>query len=247
MYRITDAIYRLHYPIVFKGALVLKHIVTSYGVTDTFRGTKDIDCDWVNGSVSMDTLEFMVVNAVNSLEIPTLRVQRVRNADEVKNISASFLILNGDCKLFSIDISLKNNTFYTQYKTYNGLTFNGASVQKIIVDKMSAISSDKIKRRTKDVYDLYLITFLPNIIIKDIIFVGNKSGRILSDFAWFLSNKEDIRYDYSKMSGVYNKPDFDIMYNRVRDFCTPFITRRDDKNLNAIWQPEGCVWFPYLG
>lgn len=60
-----------------------------------------IDCDWVNGSVSMDTLEFMVVNAVNSLEIPTLRVQRVRNADEVKNISASFLILNGDCKLFS--------------------------------------------------------------------------------------------------------------------------------------------------
>ena len=33
----------------------------------------------------------------------------------------------------------------------------------------------------------------------------------------------DIRHAYEKMTGVVNKPSFDLVYNRVHHFVEPFV------------------------
>lgn len=90
--------------------------------------------------------------------------------------------------------------------------------------------------------DLYNISFEQGIEISK---VSKELGVTTLDFSFLLNNKDKIEIFYKLK--YKNSDDFNTIYSHVRDFCTPFITRRADKNLNAIWQPEGCVWFPYFG
>ena len=58
------------------------------------------------------------------------------------------------------------------------------------------------------------------------------------NFAMFKSEKADIEKAYSKMKGIINKPDFDILYGRLQKFLIPFFN--PEEKIPAIW--EGIEW-----
>lgn len=134
------------------------------------------------------------------------------------------------------------NESITLYKTDDGYQFYGSSKEKIYMDKVSALASKKIFRRCKDLYDLYLLSMLDGYNLSDIVNVFNNSGRTLGDFEDFINSIEKLEYAYNQMRAITNKPEFNQVYGRVRDFCLPFITNRYKIYTNAIWQPKGGVW-----
>ena len=241
MYKVIESISILKYPIVFKGALVLNHLMETKGIIETQRGTKDIDADWVGGRISMEELLSIIKEAIFYIEIDGLEVRLIREATERR--SSGFEVLLNDQNLFSFDISLRENEFTTEYTTKNGIVFIGASKEKIFVDKISAISGRVLFRRIKDIYDLYLLSMLDGYYIREINYVLEHSGRELSGFNEFINDIDEIKNAYLKMRGIINPPEFDIMYGRVRDFSSPYITNGYTSG-NGLWNVKAGLWIP---
>lgn len=240
MNRVMEYMASKGYPLVFKGAMLLKNIVGFIGVPDS-RMTKDIDADWVVPNVTNEGLFALVTDAVSSLENPTLYVEQHRLFSE--GVGAGFKVFRRkagvkDMLYFSMDIGMKRNDFAKQYISINGVTFWGSSIEKIISDKVSAVSSVKIARRTKDIYDIYLIgKYLEGFNLYDIRRVIQLKDKPLDDFNSFLTNKEGragMRHAYDALRDVSNKPSFDTIWEACYRFCLPFITG-DYQKCNGVW------------
>ena len=68
----------------------------------------------------------------------------------------------------------------------------------MIADKLSAISTDKVFRRVKDVVDLYYISKAFDFNKADVMQTLKNSGRTLDTFHGFLHRTEDLRHAYKK-------------------------------------------------
>jgi len=116
----------------------------------------------------------------------------------------------------------------------NGVSIEGASLTKMLSDKLYAISGEGIFRRTKDLLDIYIMSYISEYRAKDVIEIWNHTERIPGDFSVFKNEKGRIRDAYIKMKGIENKPDFDEMYERVSCFILPFCEIEDIADV--IWQ-----------
>ena len=89
-----------------------------------------------------------------------LEVYAVREFGEKR--SAGFRIGNekGE-KVASIDLSIRNNGYTQHYYSYvGGIQITGASLGKMMADKLYAISEDKVLRRIKDILDIYVMSYI---------------------------------------------------------------------------------------
>lgn len=120
MYNLIERMSILGYPVVFKGSLVLRTLTE--GKYNISRLIKDIDVDWQDKSITNDVLFDLIKQAVYSLGVKDLRVEQTRLFAE--GVSAKFAIyLQASEKLlFTMDISVEENSFYTSYTTLNGYT-----------------------------------------------------------------------------------------------------------------------------
>ena len=76
-----------------------------------------------------------------------------------ENKSAGFLIVSetGE-KITSIDLSVRKNEFVHPYFSYmNNVSLSGASLNKMLSDKIYVVSANGIFRRIKDLVDIYVI------------------------------------------------------------------------------------------
>ena len=127
-------------PIVFKRAMVLNLAIKNNNPSKVERATRDIDGDWVGELPTMKEIEKALQNAVNKVD-SSLNIQVVRVFGERK--SAGFKISNerGE-KIASIDMNIRQNRFCKSYISYvNGVAIKGASLSKMLSDKIYAISS----------------------------------------------------------------------------------------------------------
>lgn len=185
------------------------------------RATRDIDGDWVGELPTMKEIEKALQNAVNKVD-SSLNVQVVRVFGERK--SAGFKISNerGE-KIASIDLSIRQNRFCKSYISYvNGVVIKGASLSKMLSDKIYAISSGNVCRRTKDVLDIYVMSFIMKIDADELHRIWKESGRVLGDFKEYKIRFSELEEAYGKMKGIKNKPDFIEVYNRVSDIVHMF-------------------------
>lgn len=240
MYEVIEIMAKMKLPVVFKGAMVLRHVMSVSGLVDTYRLTRDIDMDWIDRGASIEELTSMIRAAVNELGIKGLSVICRRMPTEGK--SAGFVVNYQGRKLFSFDISLRPNPFYVDYVTNKGVIFTGASIEKMYADKVNTISSKIVFRRIKDIYDLYLLSFLTGYTISNIVEIHQYQDKEIQKFDEFNNRVEDLKHAYGKLDYVANKPEFEIVYSRVRDFCLPFITC-SYKKCNGIWSPKEGLWY----
>lgn len=159
MVRFIEELSELNAPIVFKGAIVLKTALKDSQIA-TQRGTRDVDGDWVMSEPTMEVLLNTVSTALSKVgDEYSVVVTREYGA----NKSAGFSVQNIETleQLFTFDLSVKKNPFYsTYYSTVNGIAFRGATPAKMVADKLHGISTRTVFRRCKDIVDLYLLSSL---------------------------------------------------------------------------------------
>lgn len=223
LYRVMEELVNASVPIVFKGAMVLNLAIRDNNPSKVERATRDIDGDWVGELPTMEEIERALQNAVKKVD-SSLNVQIIRMFGERK--SAGFKINNerGE-KIASIDLSIRQNRFCKPYISYvNRVVIKGASLSKMLSDKIYVISSGNVCRRTKDILDIYVMSFIMEIDTDELHQIWNESGRVLGDFKEYKTRISELKKAYDKMKGIKNKPDFIEVYNRVSDIVHRFET-----------------------
>lgn len=216
LYRVMEELSNAGVPIVFKGAMVLNLAIRNNNPSKVERTTKDIDGDWVGEFPTMEEMKISLRNAVKRVD-PSLDIQPKRIFGERK--SAGFRIMNeiGE-KIASIDLSVRQNRFCRPYISYvNGISITGASLSKMLSDKIYAISGDSVCRRMKDVLDIYVLSFITEIDTDELCQIWGETGRKLGDFKVYKTQIAELGEAYNKMKGIKNKPDFIEVYSRVND------------------------------
>lgn len=218
MYKVMKAIFDSGIPISFKGSMVLKACLLEAGYTEDTRHTVDIDANWnFDTPPSAEQMTGSLQRALDSSDID-LDVTVYRMYSEKR--SAGFKLrerVTGEI-LFSMDIDVNRPVSPTKIYEVEGLRFRGVSPSQMIADKLSAISTDKIFRRIKDVVDLYYISRIFEFNKADIMQTLKNSGRTLDTFQGFLNRTEDLQHSYEKFrfAGGVNKPPFDEVYRSVK-------------------------------
>ena len=216
LYRVMEEMADAGVPVVFKGAMVLNLVIRDNNPSKVERATRDIDGDWIGELPTMEKMETALRNAVkkvdSSMDVRTSRVFGERK-------SAGFRIVNekGE-KVAGVDLSVRQNRFSRPYIFYvNGVSINGASVLKMLSDKVYAISGEQVCRRMKDILDIYVLSFITEIDAGGMYRIWEETGRKPGDFEVFRSKSAELQEAYDKMKGVKNKPDFIDVYTRVND------------------------------
>ena len=214
-------------PIVFKGAMTLKLALAKQKSFPISRDTKDLDGDWMLTRVTMDQMEDFLSNAIHNID-PSLSVIPFRAFD--KNKSAGFRIVNRMNQIiFKIDLGIRPAQSVEKFDLfYKGkyISIHGASINKMLADKICAISSPKVFRRSKDLVDAYILSHTARFNFLDVFRLAYTNGKKLEDFHAFRTNKEDIEHAYEKLHGVKNKPAFSALYERLETFLAPFIEKK---------------------
>ena len=102
--------------------------------------------------------------------------------------------------------------------TVDDFSFLGVEAIDIIADKYFSISSDTIRRRTKDLLDFYVLQDAVKIDKSELLTNLKSRGRKLGTFSVFNSAKEDLRVGYVNLKNVSNKPDFEDVYLYIEKF-----------------------------
>lgn len=220
MYEVMKAIYESGIPISFKGSMVLKACLLEAGYSDETRHTVDIDANW-NSEIqpSGEQMEESIQNAIQQSGID-LDVNIYRMYGEGRSAGFELTESNTGEVIFTMDVDVNRPKVPTQIYEVDGIRFCGVSPSQMIADKVSAISTDKVFRRIKDVVDLYYISNVFEFDADEVLQTMKNSGRTLDSFHGFIHRTEDLKHSYEKFrfSGEVNKPLFEDVYRSVKAY-----------------------------
>ncbi len=227
MYQVMKAIYESGIPIDFKGSMVLKACLLEAGYNEEIRHTVDIDANWYSDNYpTVEQMTASLQKALDRNEIQ-LKVSLYRMYGEKR--SAGFELLDSSTgeMLFSMDIDVNRPAASTRIYEIDDFHFRGVSPSQMIADKISAISTDKIFYRVKDIIDLYYLSKAFELKYAEITEILGKSDRVLGTFDGFLNRQDDLKHAYDKfrLTGDVNKPQFREVYSDVRDYIKDFFPK----------------------
>lgn len=229
--QVMHRLWELDAPVVFKGATVLRVALGNCDIGMRV-GTKDLDMDWVGHTPTMVELENLMDNALKCIDAICVPVRTL-----APHRAAGFRVFRNRQVLFDIDINVTVNPFVCVYATPAGVRFNGASLKKMLADKLSTVSSRLVFRRCKDMYDLYLLSHLRGFKTLEIKEILTNQGVALEGFVEFQLRLAELLHAYEKLRGIEDKPSFDVVYNRVFTFVRPFISNTETA---LVW--TGSEW-----
>ena len=233
MYEVMKAIYDSSIPISFKGSMVLKACLLEAGYSEETRHTVDIDANWnTDTPPSAEQMTESLQKALQNSGID-LNVNLYRMYGEGR--SAGFELtdsVTGEI-YFTMDIDVNRPIPPTKIYEVEGLRFRGAAPSQMIADKLSAISTEKIFRRIKDVVDLYYLSKAFSFDHADVQRALKNSGRTLGNFSDFLYDTDALRHAYEKFrfEGDVRKPPFYEVYESVKAYIKDEIPNRKPKDL----------------
>lgn len=220
LYQIIYNLQKLNAPIVIKGGLALKAALNK-NHADIDRKTIDIDADWLQKPPDMNKMQKYLNKAAKMIN-PSYSACITRNFTD--NQSAGLRILDEyNQPIIKADIDV-NKTPNIEIYRMHGITFRGSAIEEMLADKITAVSTRNIFRRTKDILDIYAID-------KYIAYDKNKlikclSKRNIGSFTEFTSNKDMIEHAYNKLRGIENKPEFNTVYQHVIQLCKNVTTEK---------------------
>ena len=176
LYKIIHEISRENAPIVFKGGLALKDLLNQLNTNNIIeRRTIDIDANWTDEE-NLDKITKIFSNAVKRVD-STCKIEVSRLPGDKS--SMGFKILDSENSILSkIDLDIKNNPFYVICK-FEDVDIKYSSLEKMLADKLSALSGSHVFRRAKDLLDIYLIIKDNNIEMKKVLEILKYDSREL--------------------------------------------------------------------
>jgi len=94
-------------------------------------------------------------------------------------------------------------------------------------------------RRAKDLIDLYALAHCVTVKNTDIYSIWERENRIVDTFNAFVNRQDELRHSYEKLRRIDAKPDFNVIYNYLTDFLTPFI---EVKPTALVWDNKTSCW-----
>lgn len=235
MYAVMKAIYDSGIPMSFKGSMVLKACLAEAGYSEEIRHTVDIDANW--NSDFEPTTEQMAESLQKAIDKSgvNLEVHLYRTHGEKRSAGFELIEPTDNEVLFTMDIDVNRPASPTKIYEVDGIKFCGVSPLQMIADKLSAVSSEKVFRRIKDVVDLYYISKVFEFDTEKITQALKNSDRELKDFDGFLYRTEDLQYFYEKFrfAGGVNKPPFEEVYQSVKAYIKPVLPKEKGDSLKA--------------
>ena len=228
--------------LVMKGGTALMSMLVECGRKELMRNTTDIDIHCNHKDVWVDFYSNIESILNNNDSGFVYKVTRRRSASKGLTDSDSLTIClndNGNVLNFGIDMNIKPNSIISvtystilQMPTYD--TYTMAS------DKIAVISSKKVYRRIKDLYDLTVLFSIYNFSYMELCnrIVLKHNGVKLENML-MQNNYLELEHAYSKFSGIINKPDFRDLIAYCRVIMEPFY-RKVRGNLK--WDTEGTQW-----
>lgn len=248
MYKVMAHMSYMNYPLLFKGAMVLRTLLAPHALS-THRMTNDVDADWIGLEITNSELHKLVSYSVHMVLGPMYKVVQTREHSVGKSAGFQVQDTSTGLQYFSLDIGIKPaHNFHDRY-IINGGSFHGSALLKIVADKISAVSTNTVLRRVKDVYDLYLLSQMTGITVDGVNEVIMKTRLPVGDFKVFtthIEGKQGLRHAYDRMQGVVNKPSFDEVHYWATKLCEPYTNGAYRAYKNGFWVPptmETCGWF----
>ena len=149
-----------------------------------------------------------------------LNVSLYRMYSEGRSAGFELKDVQTDEIIFTMDMDVNRPAVTTKIYEVEGLQFCGVVPTQMVEDKISAVSSEKVFRRIKDVVDLY---YLSKVFVFDkaaVLQTLENNGRALGSFDGFLNRADDLKHAYEKFrfTGDVDKPQFDEVYSSVKQF-----------------------------
>ena len=230
MYQVMKAIYDSGIPVSFKGSMVLKACLLEAGYTEETRHTVDIDANWNSDTPPSD--EQMVESLQNAIEKSgiDLDVSIYRMYGEGRSAGFELTAKETGEVLFSMDIDVNRPIQQTKMYEVEGLHFRGVAPAQMIADKLSAVSSDKVFRRVKDVVDLYYLSKVFDFDKGAALQALKNSNRALGNFNGFLHRRSELQHSYEKFrfAGDVDKPQFEDVYRAVKTYIKSVLPQREE-------------------
>lgn len=222
---VMNAIYKSGIPISFKGSMVLKTFLTNMGYNETTRHTKDVDANWnTDFNPTLEQLTESIQKVIDEQNI-SFNVEPFRMYGEGKSAGFNFVDTETGILEFSMDMDVNRVSPNLKLYEIGNIKFNGVIPEQMLADKISAISTNRIFRRSKDLIDLFYLSHVFEIDKERVLKIIEESGRTLDNFEGFLSRKDDLIHAYERFSleGDVYKPPFDEVYDKVYEYIKPFI------------------------
>lgn len=229
------------------GAVLMNSVVVSNNV-NLFRRTQDIDvhcvsaADWI---MFVRDLE-MILNS--NREGIVYKITAIRSRDKYggkvntsDSVALNVRLPDGTESKIKIDMNVKDNTVVEL--VFNGnLNMYTYSNVTMLADKLHAVSSCKIYRRVKDVFDIVVLASLYDFNIDDVYSKLNKKfGSMYLETNYMTAeNYSMLEHAYNKYDGIWDKREFKYVINSALHFCKPIYRREHNK----IWISSVGNWVP---
>jgi len=225
-------------PIVFKGAMVTRLILSEHNFDKISRTTRDTDAHWTDSPPTMAHLVNEINRSLGNLQERYV-AQPVRDYKEKQSAGISIVDKATNSELFSMDISIK--PVYDSRVYYHGdIGIKGVLPDEILADKLAVMSTNRLFQRMKDFVDVYALSHCVNIQTSRILDVFATKKMELQSFDAFINRITDMKHAYGKLRGVEGKPDFEVIYAYMKKFIGPFI---GNTIVNNVWDSAAQVWF----
>lgn len=230
--------------IIFKGASVLVSKLIQCGRSDLYRRTRDLNIHCSNVEIWLsfcDNIEAILNNnnrgVVYKLKSKRSDVKGLVDSDSLKfEVTDTGNNITFDLKM---NMNIKSNNIITcefspllNMRTYDLLT--------MLSDKIVVVSSSKIYRRIKDVYDIAVMASISNYALSDIfIHLRVKHPDVRLENYLTVDNMEQIKHAYDKFEGIQNKP---VIYDLLAvdaSFLQPIY---EGSSASMVWNCKAVRW-----
>lgn len=228
---------------ILKGGSVLISKLIECGRMDLYRLTSDLDihCDkaavWVDFYTNIEA----ILNKNDRNYVYRLVRRRSEEKPSETSDSLKFTIQDNDTIVnFKIDMNIKSNRIITiEYSPI--LNMNTYDALTMLSDKIAAVSSPKIYRRIKDLYDIAVLASLYDFNYLDVMgHIQMKHPDITLENELIPDHFDQISHAYDKYEGIVNKPDIRELVAICCSFLEPFYLENDGGNMR--WNTHASLW-----
>lgn len=224
-----------------KGCFALT-MQASYRGAKVNRLSKDLDLQILD----IDKWTDMIDNFDNINKHSKLNIKYQISNIKIMGKTVRYFIKGNNGVRFSIDANNDSNRYSYDEIKINGVKINFFTPNIILADKLASAASNHIYRRTKDLYDIYLISTvfefkLPKL-VKRI-----KSKREIDTSHIEIYNPESLEnlkkgYRALQFIEASAKPDFNEVYERIKYFTYPiYATLQDETVCRLYWNKNEWV------
>lgn len=233
--------------VILIGGMSLNYKLLNSGNNDFTRNTRDLDLsieDMETYKYLFDNMEDILnTDDGDSYEVTYRSGFNERSKSESMHISYNDNIISNNYEL-KVDMNIKQVSEVNRVKLPNSDLLL-CDDYYALVDKLAVVCSDKVGRRLKDMYDIFVYSNISDVCYSKLVACMQERR------PWMLDGLENNmlpeRFDKFKSSyeaGHFTNIEFDVVFRRVSLFVVPLVDMiNNNYDGKATWSVRAGCWY----